>query len=170
MIGMSLSTWYYYCQLLDLNRTRKIYKKVRKRISVRAEYPNHIWHMDLSIYKSIDGIKYYIYSIIDNYSRKIISYDFSNTLSAEQRLNSLRKPINQVVQNKKDSELIPDIDLIVDRGSENNNHKVLDFIKNSEVGVHKNIVVKEVTYCIYMIESIFSDSKTVLLKTRDQQY
>ena len=164
MIGMCRSTWYHYCQLLDLNRTRKIYKKVRKRISVRAEYPNQIWHMDVSIYKSIDGIKYYIYSIIDNYSRKIINYDFSNTLSAEQRLNSLRKAINQVVQNKKNSELISDIDLIVDGGSENNNHKVSDFIKNCEVEVHKKIALKDVTYSNSMIESSFRMLKRFYLK------
>jgi hypothetical protein len=33
--------------------------------------------MDVTYYKTIDNIQYYIYTIVDNFSRKIIAYDVS---------------------------------------------------------------------------------------------
>jgi len=31
--------------------------------------------MDVTYYKTIDNIQYYIYTTVDNFSRKIIAYD-----------------------------------------------------------------------------------------------
>ena len=72
-ISMSVQSWYHYAKLLGLGQSRKkIYKK-RKRISVRAEKPNEIWHMDVTRFKTTEGKWAYIYTLMDNFSRKILS-------------------------------------------------------------------------------------------------
>lgn len=134
MTSMSRSTWYLYCKLLQLNRTRKRYKKVNKRISIRASFPNQIWHMDVSVYKTLDGVKYYIYSVIDNFSRKILAFDFSTELSGKIRIKSLKTAVDSL-----DKKL--DIELIVDGGSENNNGTVSDFIKTCLINLDKKIAL-----------------------------
>lgn len=161
MTSMSRPTWYLYCKLLQLNRTRKRYKKVRKRISVRANFPNQIWHMDVSIYKILDGVKYYIYSIVDNFSRKILAFDYSTELSAKTRIKSLKSAITSL---KLQGKTISTIDLIVDGGSENNNKTVADFIKTCQVNLDKRIPLKDVLYSNSMIESGFRMLKSYYLK------
>ncbi len=162
MITMCRSTWYLYCKLLHLHRTRKKYKVVKKRISVRADYPNQIWHMDVSIYKTFDNIKYYVYTVVDNFSRKILAYDYSTELSADIRIKSLKSAVN-LVSSENQAE-IPNIDLIVDGGSENNNQKVSEFIKDCQINIHKKIALKDVLYSNSMIESTFRMLKSYYLK------
>ena len=158
MTCMSRPTWYLYCKLLLLNRTRKRFKKVRKKNSVRADFPNQIWHMDVSIYKTLDGMKYYIYSIIDNFSRKILAFDYSTELSAKTRLKSLKTAIGSLDQKQN-------IELIVDGGSDNNNKTVSGFIKNCHVNLVKKVALKNVVYSNSMIESSFRTLKSYYLKT-----
>ena len=94
--------------------------------------------MDVTYYKTIDNIQYYIYTIVDNFSRKIIAYDVSKKLSASIRLKSLKRAI------KKEFKITvgnPNIDLIVDGGSENNNQTIHEFIKNQQVQITKKIAL-----------------------------
>lgn len=158
MISISRPTWYLYCKILKLNRTRIIHKKVKKKISVRANFPNQIWHMDVSVYKTLDGVKYYIYSIIDHFSRKILAFDFSTELSGKIRIKSLKTAVDSLDQQQ-------DIKLIVDGGSENNNKTVADFITNCHVNLDKKVALKDVLYSNSMIESSFRTLKSYYLKT-----
>ena len=57
MISMARTTWYHYGKLLRLGNSRKKYKPNKKKISVRAEAPNTIWHMDVSVYKTLENTK-----------------------------------------------------------------------------------------------------------------
>lgn len=67
--------------------------------------------MDVTYYKTIDNIQYYIYTIVDNFSRKIIAYDVSRKLSTNIRLESLKRAIKNEFKITIDN---PNIDLIVD--------------------------------------------------------
>lgn len=109
---------------------------IKKRISVRAEKPNEIWHMDVTRYKTIDNKMMYIYTVMDNFSRKILAWDVSENLSGQIRLNSLNSVINeQFLEKKIVKNEIEKLDLIVDGGSENNNITIHEFIKNCKVGM-----------------------------------
>ncbi|MGS0748645.1 DDE-type integrase/transposase/recombinase [Halpernia sp. GG3] len=148
-ISMSVQSWYHYGKLLGLGNTRKKYKKSRKRISVRAEKPNEIWHMDVTRYKTSDHKMMYIYTVMDNFSRKILSCDVSENLSGKIRLNSLENAIKEQFLEKQ---VLPveslKLDLIVDGGSENNNVVIHEFIKNCRVGIDKKIALKDVLFLI----------------------
>ena len=132
--------------MLKLNITRKTYKAKRKEVSVRATRPNEIWHMDVSQYITADNVKFYIYTVVDNFSRKILAYDYSKKLSATIRVKSLRRAVEEqfgvsLNEDKEDTKInetnekTPLLNLIVDGGSENNNKTVHNFIKDCHIDI-----------------------------------
>ncbi|MBE2274341.1 MAG: DDE-type integrase/transposase/recombinase [Flavobacteriales bacterium] len=166
-ISMARTTWYYYCKLFQLNEARKKYRPVRKRVSVRAEAPNQIWHMDVSVYKTADNVKYYIYSVVDNFSRKILAYDYSGEMNAAMRLLSLRRAVERefgVNIQAESPEQIPKLDLVVDGGTENNNKTIEDFISESQVDITKLVALKDVLYSNSIVEGSFRMLKSYYLK------
>lgn len=92
-ISMSVQSWYHYAKILGLGLKRKKFYKKRKRISVRAEKPNEIWHMDVTRYKTMDHKMMYIYTVMDNFSRKILAWDVSEKLSGTIHLQSLKRAV-----------------------------------------------------------------------------
>ena len=61
-----------------------------------------------------------------------------------------------------DKENRPNLDLIVDGGTENNNVHVRNFIRNSHINIHKKIALKEVRFSNSMIEGNFKMLKKFL--------
>ncbi len=161
--SMARATWYRYTKHLGLNSIRKVYRKKRKRKSTRAESVNEIWHMDVTYYKTIDNIQYYIYTIVDNFSRKIIAHHVSQKLSAKIRLESLKHAIknefNIAIEN-------PSVDLIVDGGSENNNHTVHEFIQNQQVKINKKVALKDVAFSNSIAEGTYRILKSKYFQDR----
>ena len=149
-ISMSIQSWYHYAKLLGLGQNRKKFYKKRKRISVRAEKPNEIWHMDVTRFKTSDGNWAYIYTLMDNFSRRILSWNVNHTLSGKIRLESLKNAIVEQFGNKNME--TDNIDLIVDGGTENNNINIHEFIKNCKVGIYKKVALKDVSFSNSMIE------------------
>lgn len=161
---MARATWYHYVRLLGLNKTRKIYRPKRKRTSFSSNHPNHTWHMDVSYFKTKDNVQFYIYTVIDNFSRKILAYDVCRQLSGKVRLNSLRRAI----KNEFDVSLVPKpkLGLIVDGGSENNNKTIESFIQASHVSIDKKIALKDVTFSNSIVEGNFRIMKQSYFKKR----
>ena len=168
-VSMSRTTWYHYARMLKLNVTRKTYKAKRKEVSVRATQPNEIWHMDVSQYITADKVKFYIYTVVDNFSRKILAYDYSKKLSAAIRVKSLRRAAEEQfeVNFDKINKTKPSLNLIVDGGSENNNKTVHDFIRNAHIDIDKKIALKDVTYSNNMVENPFKTMKSKYFRGKE---
>jgi transposase InsO family protein len=168
-VSMSRTTWYHYARMLKLNVTRKTYKAKRKEVSVRATQPNEIWHMDVSQYITADNVKFYIYTVVDNFSRKILAYDYSKKLSAAIRVKSLRRAAEEQfeVNFDKINKTKPSLNLIVDGGSENNNKTVHDFIRNAHIDIDKKIALKDVTYSNNMVENPFKTMKSKYFRGKE---
>ncbi|QTE21132.1 DDE-type integrase/transposase/recombinase [Polaribacter cellanae] len=163
-ISMSSASWYKYSKKLGLSEARKPKKKSRKKGSLDVDRPNHTWHMDVSQYKTMDNVKFYIYTVVDNFSRKIVSHHLSRKLSAQIRVESLRKGIlNEFNIEIKGQHL----DLIVDGGSENNNHTVADFIKNCEISIQKKIALKDVTFSNSIVEGPYKIMKSYYFRKKE---
>ena len=163
-ISMSIQSWYHYAKLLGLGQNRKKFYKKRKRISVRAEKPNEIWHMDVTRFKTSDGNWAYIYTLMDNFSRRILSWNVNHTLSGKIRLESLKNAIVEQFGNKNME--TDNIDLIVDGGTENNNINIHEFIKNCKVGIYKKVALKDVSFSNSMIEGNNRILKQTYLKDK----
>ena len=163
-VSMSSASWYKYSKKLGFSLARKPKKKKHKRGSLDVDRPNQTWHMDVSHFKTLDNVKFYIYTVVDNFSRKIVSHHVSRKLSAQIRVQSLRDAIknefNVKIKNQQ-------LDLIVDGGSENNNATVGDFIKSCEISIQKKIALKDVTFSNSIIEGTYRIMKTYYFRKKE---
>lgn len=160
MLSMSLSSFYRYCLKLEISSKRKVPKLKRKRESVNAKAPNEIWHMDITEFITHDYKRFYIHTVLDNFSRKVVGLSIARDKTAKTRLISLKEAINTVfdVQLSENSNL----DLIVDGGTENNNTRVYNFIRHSNVNIQKKIALKDVRFSNSIIEGHFKILKRYL--------
>ena len=76
ILSVSLNSWYKYLKLLNLHRHRKRHQYQNNKIGIRADRLNQIWHADVMVFKTLNNQKAYIYFIVDNFSRYILSYAF----------------------------------------------------------------------------------------------
>lgn len=143
-------------------KKRKANRKEKKRGSVKASCPNQIWHADVTEFVTSDNVKFYIHTVLDNFSRKIITYTISRDKTAKTRLISLKQAIllqfSKIISPKESKEL----DLIVDGGLENNNFRIRNFIRHCQVTIHKKIALKDVVFSNSMIEGHFKILKKFL--------
>ena len=50
-------------------------------VGIRASEPNEAWHVDTTIIKLLDGTKAYLHAVIDNYSRRILSWTVAEAMT-----------------------------------------------------------------------------------------
>lgn len=162
-ISMSLTTFYRYCRKLGVTEKRKLPKKPRKKKSVRASRPNETWHMDVSYFKTTDNIQYYIYAVIDNFSRKIVSYTLFKKLGGAIATQTLRKAVEMEFNTKIGNK---NLELVVDGGSENNNETIADFISEAarldykhHLNIDKKVALKDIIFSNSVIEGMFRTLK-----------
>lgn len=123
--------WSYMCEK-DINGPRGIYAKRRKVYHKpdmgKVTGPNQVWCWDISFVKTtIPYDKFYLYALLDSFSRKVISWVVSNELNSD------------VAQSLWDQGLLneqlvysPKADLpmsLSDRGSQMRSHSTQDFFK-----------------------------------------
>lgn len=163
-ISMAESTWYKYTRKLGYSQARKPEKKPRKKGSFNASKPNETWHMDISQYKTLDNVVYYIYTVVDNFSRKILAWDISTKKCSKIRTETVRQAVKNEFNVTIDNQ---SLDLIVDGGSENNNKTISEFIKSCHVNINKKIALKDVTFSNSIVEGPYKIMKTYYFRTRE---
>ncbi|MXS72122.1 DDE-type integrase/transposase/recombinase [Flavobacteriaceae bacterium W22] len=164
VISMAESTWYKYARKLGYSEVRKPKKKPRKKGSYNAKRPNETWHMDISQYKTLDNITFYIYTVVDNFSRKILSWDISTKKCSKIRMETVK----QAIKNEFDVDLKDqNLELIVDGGSENNNKTITEFIKNCHVNISKKIALKDVTFSNSIVEGPYKIMKSYYFRSKE---
>jgi putative transposase len=144
-ISMSKASWYRYCLGLGISEKRKTDKKHRKRGSVEATRLNQIWRIDVTEYKTIDNVKFYIHTVLDNFSRKILAHTISRDKTAKTRLASIKEAI--LTQFRTEIP-VSELDLIADGGPENDNFRIRNLIRHSKskVDIHLKIAQKDVVF------------------------
>ena len=91
-VFMGIGTWYKYANRLGIKR--KFFRINRKNvIGIRASRPLQILHMDVTIFKPLDNTKVYIYFIVDNFSRTILSWKASVEYSSSIAMTVLKEVI-----------------------------------------------------------------------------
>ncbi|MBK3519982.1 integrase core domain-containing protein [Carboxylicivirga marina] len=143
---VSLSTWYKYLRKLGINRPRPPKKKRYPR-GITATKPNQFWHADITVVKSLDGLKNYVYLLMDNYSKYIINWRVESAVSGKIRVETIKEAY-KIVTSKQMK-----IQLILDGGPENNNKEVNDFVLCEEVNISKLIALKDIPFSNSLIEA-----------------
>lgn len=154
---MSLQTFRNYINLFFPYRTHKI-KKRNKYKGIRANRPFEKLHMDVTLFRMLDNSIAYIYFIVDNFSRKILSYQISTEIKADISLRNLEKVC--VEYNLFSSQT----ELIVDGGSENKG-AVNEFIL-SRKNWKKLVAQKDIIFSNSMVEAVNKIIKYQYLFTR----
>jgi putative transposase len=68
------STWTKLTRERQWLRPRQRVYPAKPKIGIRASGPNEVWHVDTTIIRLLDGTRLYLHGIIDNYSRRILSW------------------------------------------------------------------------------------------------
>ena len=143
----SNSTWYKYARILGLRKKAKQFRhKRKKKKGIKAAAPNSIWHADVTYFR-VGNEMHYIYLVVDNYSRKILSHLVSNRLNAQNRL----KTIKEAYENEFGM-IYSDLRLIVDGGSENNNH-IVDRYVEMLPNLQKLVALKDIQFGNVQVEA-----------------
>ena len=172
----SLSTWYRYAHILGLinpkPKSRRRYKE-----GIRAIRPNQYWHCDVTYFTTDSNLKLYIYLLIDNFSRKILSWRVSTERKARICFENIKEAYNKKnkqdkTNNVKDTNSIAETQLICDDGSENK--KELDeFIKKPDTLLEKIIAqidIKQSNSMVEYVNKILKYEKLYRLKTSDEKH
>ncbi len=146
IISVSLATWYLYKKKLCIDRM-PVPKKEKYSTGLRASYPDQIWHADITIIKTLDGIKHYVYLLMDNFSRFILSWRIEEVVSGRIRVETIREAY------KKYHAKNIITTLITDGGPENDNNEMDRFILNEATGFNSAIALEDIPFSNSMIEA-----------------
>ena len=119
-LPLALNTWYKYAQRLGIQMLKPKDRRKKQVVGIRAERPNQIWHADITRFVTLDNQVHYIYLVVDNFSRKILSCFVASKVSALIR----RLTIGEALKAFKGGE--EPIVLITDGGPENSLQEYLD--------------------------------------------
>ncbi len=149
VLHASLNTWYKYNQLFRWRKMKQRYRKASY-LPLRASQPNEYWHADVSIHQCLNGTKGYIYTIIDNATRKILAWKIANHLSGKMMKEVINMASKKLRHNKPPK-------LVVDGGSENFNHEVSDILQAKKMKrLQASVDIKQSNS---MVEAVFRQLK-----------
>jgi len=111
--------------------------------------PHQFWHADVTLFRTMDNVRAYIYLVVDNYSRAILSWRVSLKLCAETRLDTVREAYDNHIHDSS-----ADVQLIVDGGSENNNSVVDEYIGSPGISIKKIIAQQDILFSNSMVEAV----------------
>ena len=119
-LPLALNTWYKYAKRLGIVRLSPNGRRKKRVEGIRAIRPNQIWHADITRFITVNNQVYYIYLVVDNFSRKILSAFVANKVSALIR----RLTVGEALKTFRGGE--EPIVLITDGGPENSLQEYLD--------------------------------------------
>ncbi len=144
ILPLSLNTWYKYVNKFGLARTRPASRRKKNYFSVRAQQPRQIWHADITAFVTADRVKHYIYLVVDNFSRKILSWLIADSVKAEYRKITIEEALTHAGQSNSNTTLI------TDGGPENNLQAFLDTLDQP---VRHQVALVDVHYSNSLIEA-----------------
>ncbi len=147
----SPSTWYRLVRKAGWRRPRNRIYPAKPKIGIRAKAPGELLHLDVTIIRLLDGTRAYLHAVIDNYSRRIISWRLEKRLGGGGTCHILREAVVQLND-------CPDHPVVVlDSGSENVNGAVDDVRDGEELT--RVLAQVEITFSNSMIEAFWRSLK-----------
>jgi transposase InsO family protein len=137
-------------------RTTKYIKRKRWK-GLESQYPNQYLHADLTYFRALSGVTYYIYIVKDNFSRYVKAWRVSKTISALVTLETFKTALHDI---NSDSEL--KTLFITDGGKEFTANIIRDFLKQRE-NTDIAIAGKDIHFSNQMVERFHNDLKNKLL-------
>jgi transposase InsO family protein len=146
----SISTCYNYVNILGIKRHKMKNRRKNHKIGLRASAPLELLHMDISIFKTLDNAKVYLYLICDNFSRCILGYKVSTKFDVNLVLDNIREVKQKYTLLKKTL-------LITDNGIENKTTILEHFLTLKNIT--KQIAQLDIIESNSMIETVIKQLK-----------
>ena len=155
LVHACVSSFYKVKRLFQINRARA--KKPKQSEGVRASKPNEIWHADITEIKTPNGKRFYLYMIMDNFSRKILNWELHRKKSGALWAELLKNTFHSFR-----SAISTEVHFWTDDGSENCNTEMVQCI--SRLDFKHVIAQKDVHFSNSMIEAVFRSFKKYFMK------
>ena len=123
----------------------------KSKIGIRAKAPGELLHLDVTIIRLIDGIRAYLHAVIDNYSRRILSWTLEQRLGSGGTCGILREAAVQL--NDCPEQTI----VVADSGSENVNGPVDNLLDDEQWT--RVLAQVEITFSNSMIKAFWRSLK-----------
>ena len=150
-VFVSATTWSRLIRERRWRRPRARVHPARPKEGLRTTKPDEAWHVDTTVFRLLDGTKAYVQAIIDNYSRRILSWRISARLEPAATASLLVKAGE--ASRQKETDLTRATTLMVDGGVENFNEAVDQLVDG---GALKRIVAQtDIRFSNSMIESFW---------------
>jgi transposase InsO family protein len=150
-IFLSPSTWGRLIRERGWLRPRHRVYPVKPKEGIRATKPNEFWHIDVTVIKLLDGTRTYLHAVIDNFSRRILSWKLVLHLEPQTTCQVLVEAAKNLPKNGDGATVI------ADSGVENVNDEVDDLLG---LGQLRRILAQvEVSYSNSMIEALWRSMK-----------
>ncbi|HEV2478183.1 MAG TPA: hypothetical protein VGS79_00905 [Puia sp.] len=147
--AFQLSTFYKYAGLLQLKRQTARSRRKHHTTGIRAHRPLAILHADLTVFRTADNVKNYIYLVQDNFSRAILAVQVSLEYSARITHQNIERVRQQYLRPAG----ITECQLITDDGIENFG-VVSDYIgETSAPSIQHLVAQKDIVFSNSMIEA-----------------
>jgi putative transposase len=114
----SPSTWYVLARKAGWRRSRNRVYPAKPKVGIRASAPNELLHLDVTIIRLLDGTRIYLHAVIDNFSRRILSWALEDRLGSGATCRVLHEAASQIGADSGDPIVL------ADSGSENVNREV----------------------------------------------
>ena len=111
----SASTWYKIIRERGWKRPRRRVHPAKPKEGLRATRPNEYWQIDATVIRLTTGIRIYLQAIIDNFSRRILAWRVSDTLSSA----TTRELLIEASMGLPDELANANVVVVTDGGSEN---------------------------------------------------
>ena len=147
----SPSTWYRLVRTAGWRRPRIRVYPAKPKIGIRAKAPGELLHLDVTIIRLLDGTRAYLHAVIDNYSRRILSWTLKERLGGGGTCQILREAVVQL------NECPEHTIVVVDSGSENVNGPVDRLLNDEELT--RVLAQVDVTFSNSMIEAFWRSLK-----------
>ena len=147
----SPSTWYRLVKNAGWRRPRNRVYPAKPKIGIRARAPGELLHLDVTIIRLLDGTRAYLHAVIDNYSRRILSWTLEARLGSGGTCRILREAAAQLGRYSRETTVL------ADSGSENVNGDVDDLLEGEELT--RVLAQVEVTFSNSMIEAFWRSLK-----------
>jgi len=80
-VWASPSTWYRLVRQYGWRRPRLRVHPAKPKIGLRTTRPDEMWHIDTTVIRLLDGTRAYLHAVIDNFSRRILSWRVADTFA-----------------------------------------------------------------------------------------
>ncbi len=139
----SPTTWFRLVRLYKWRRPRVRVHPAKPKLGIRASSPNGIWHVDTTAIRLLDGTRAYIHAVIDNFSRRILSWKVSSTFDPSITAELLLSAADELIDEKPT--------LLVDGGVENFNSAVDELVDSGLL--NRLLAQTDISFSNSLIES-----------------